>query len=281
MVLKCNQEHIRGRRKIMSSDRFLTLLTDFGLQDNYVGVMKGVIACINHHINIIDITHEIPPQNLDAANFCLMTAYPYFPSGTVHVAVVDPGVGTRRRAVAIELGTGFLVGPDNGIFTGVLDHEKITAAVELTNPEYWLKPESSTTFHGRDIFASAGAHLATGTPLLKLGTEIDPDTLIRLDLPACTKTDAGITGYIQYIDRFGTLVTNIPGASVRDRQWSLTAGGKIVPGCRTYSDTHPGSLLALEGSHGFIEIAANGGNAQAELRTGYRSQVHVVTIPKI
>jgi len=260
----------------MSGDRFLTLLTDFGLQDNYVGVMKGVVACIDPHLNIIDITHEIPPQNLDAANFCLMTAYPYFPSGTVHVAVVDPGVGTQRRAVAVELATGFLVGPDNGIFTGVLNHEKITAAVELINPEYWLKPELSTTFHGRDIFASVGAHLATGIALLKLGMEIDPATLIHMDLPACIKTDAGITGYIQYIDRFGTLVTNIPGASTRDRQWSLTAGGKVILGCKTYGDTRLGSLLALEGGHGFIEIAMNSGNAQSKLQMGYRSPVTVV-----
>lgn len=264
------------KRRIMPGDRFLTLLTDFGLQDNYVGIIKGVIACINPHLNIIDITHEIPPHNLVAANFCLMTAYPYFPSGTVHVAVVDPGVGTQRRAVAIELTTGLLVGPDNGIFTCVVDREKTNAAVELTNPVYWLKPDSSTTFHGRDIFASAGAHLATGTSLLKLGTEVDPATLIRLDLPACTKTDDGISGYIQYIDRFGTLVTNIPGASVRDCQWSVTAGGKSVPGYRTYGDTHPDSLLALEGSHGFIEIAVNNGSAQSLLQMGYRSPVQVV-----
>jgi len=260
----------------MSCNRLITLLTDFGLQDNYVGVMKGVIARINPRLNIVDITHEIPPQNLDAANFLLMTAYPYFPSGTVHVAVVDPGVGTQRRAVAVELATGFLVGPDNGIFTGVLAHEKIAAAVELTNPKYWLKPESSTTFHGRDIFAPVGAHLATGAPLLKLGMEIDPATLIRMDLPAFSETDAGITGHIQYIDRFGTLVTNIPGASVRDRQWSLTAGDKGIPGCRTYGDTRLGSLLALEGSHGFIEIAMNSGNAQSKLQMGYRSPVTVV-----
>ncbi|HYA13502.1 MAG TPA: SAM-dependent chlorinase/fluorinase, partial [Syntrophales bacterium] len=229
----------------MSDDRLITLLTDFGLQDNYVGVMKGVISRINPDLNIIDITHDIPPQNLDAANFCLMTAYPYFPSGTIHVAVVDPGVGTQRRAVAIELLTGFLVGPDNGIFTGVLDHEKITAAVELTNPEYWLKPESSATFHGRDIFAPVSARLAAGTPLLKLGMEIDPLTLTRLDLPGCTRSDDVITGYIQYIDRFGTMVTNITGASAKDLHWSVTAGGQIIPGCTTYGNTRPGGLLAL------------------------------------
>ena len=260
----------------MCGYRLLTLLTDFGLQDNYVGVMKGVIARINPHLSIIDITHDIPPQNLDAACFCLMTAYPYFPAGTVHVAVVDPGVGTQRRAVAIEFTSGFLVGPDNGIFTGLLDHEKIIAAVELTNPEYRLKPESSATFHGRDIFAPAGAHLAAGTPMLNLGKEIEPATLIRLDLPTCTETDSGPTGKIQYIDRFGTLVTNIPGASVRGRQWSVNAGRKSIPGGKTYGDSRPGSLVAIEGSHGFIEIAINGGSAQDALQIGYRSSVRLV-----
>lgn len=146
--------------KIMSDYRLITLLTDFGVQDNYVGVMKGIIAQIYPDAKVIDITHEVPPHNLDAANFCLMKAYPYFPAGTVHVAVVDPGVGTKRRAVAIELATGFLVGPDNGIFTGVLQEEQIILAVELTKPEYWLPNEPSTTFHGRDIFAPIGAYLS-------------------------------------------------------------------------------------------------------------------------
>lgn len=260
----------------MSDNRLITLLTDFGLRDNFVGVMKGVIARINPCLNIVDITHEIPPYNLDAANFCLMTAYPYFPPGTVHVSVVDPGVGSERRAVAVELATGFLIGPDNGIFTGVFDSEKIHTAIELTNSQYWLKKEASATFHGRDIFAPAGAYLASGTPLLRLGMEIDPATLIRLDLPACTASDAGITGYIQYIDRFGNLVTNIPCTLIKDRRWSVTAGGKSIPGYKTYGDTQPGHLLAIEGSHGFIEIAMNSGNAQSKLQTGYRSPVTVV-----
>ena len=265
----------------MPDRRLVTMLTDFGLQDNYVGVMKGVIACINPNLTIIDITHDIPPQNIDAANFCLMTAYPYFPSGTVHVAVVDPGVGTQRRAIAIELATGFLIGPDNGIFTGVLDQEKIATAIELTNPEYWLKPEASTTFHGRDIFAPVGAYLATGISLLNFGPEINPSTLIRMDLPSCIKTDARISGYIQYIDRFGTLVTNVPSTYVIGRQWAVTAGGQSIPGCKTYGDIHPGSLLALEGSHGFIEIAVNSGSAQAEIGVGYRTPVQVVIKQKI
>jgi S-adenosylmethionine hydrolase len=269
---------IRGKKKAMSHNRFITLLTDFGIQNNYTGVMKGVIAQIYPNAKVIDITHEIPPHNLDAANFCLMTAYPYFPSGTVHVAVVDPGVGSERRAIALELSTGFLVGPDNGIFTGILHREHVIKAVELTNPEYWLQQEPSTTFHGRDIFAPVGAYLATGTLLPKLGSKIDPATLIHLDLPACTETDAGITGHIQYIDRFGNLITTIGATYGKDRQWFITAGGKRISGYKTYGDTRPGNLLAIEGSHGFIEIAMNGGSAQSELKIGYRSQVRVVII---
>jgi len=265
----------------MSDNRLITLLTDFGVQDNYAGVMKGVIARINPRLNIVDITHEIPPHNLDAANFCLMTSYPYFPSGAVHVAVVDPGVGSERRAVAIELATGFLVGPDNGIFTGILNREQIIKAVELTNSEYWLSQEPSTTFHGRDIFAPAAAYLATGTLFSKLGSEIDPATLIHFVMPACTETDAGITGYIQYIDRFGNLITTIPATYVKDRQWSITAGGKRIPGYKTYGDTRPGNILAIEGSHGFIEIAMNSGNARSVLKIGYRSHVRLVIKQKI
>lgn len=260
----------------MSGNRLITLLTDFGLKDNYVGIMKGVIVRIGCDFNIIDITHNIPPHNLDAANFCLMTEYPFFPHGTVHVAVVDPGVGTQRRAIAIDLATGFLVGPDNGIFTSLLNREKIITAVELLNPEYRLPHGQSTTFHGRDIFAPTGAYLAMGTPILKLGREIDPATLIRLDLAPCVTSDSRITGYIQYIDRFGNCITTIPGAAVQDRQWYVTAGDHNIPGHKTYGDTQPGILLALEGSHGFIEIAQNGGSAQSALRIGYRSPVRVV-----
>jgi len=205
-----------------------------------------------------------------------MTAYPYFPPGTVHVAVVDPGVGTQRKAVAIELSTGFLVGPDNGIFTSVLNREQIIAAVELINSKYRLPHSQSTTFHGRDIFAPASAYLAMGTPTLKLGKEFDPATLSRLDMPACSGTESDISGYIQYIDRFGNLITTIPSASVKDRQWYVTVGDHNIPGHKTYGDTQQSNLLALEGSHGFIEIAMNGGSAQSALRIGYRSPVRVI-----
>jgi hypothetical protein len=198
----------------MNSNRILTLTSDFGLSDVYVGVMKGAIAQINPHLTVIDLTHDISPQNIAAAEFCLLDAYRYFPDGTVHVAVVDPGVGSNRRAIAIEFRHGFLVGPDNGIFSGVLSQSRAIAAVELTQTQYWRTPKPSNTFHGRDIFAPVGAHLASGVPLAELGRTIDLATLVQLDLPQLTHTSTGILGGIQYIDRFGNLVTNIPGSNV-------------------------------------------------------------------
>ena len=158
----------------MSKNRIITLLTDFGLSDVYVGVMKGTIAQINPQLKVIDITHQIPSQNIAAARFCLMTAFAYFPPGTVHVAVVDPGVGSKRRPVAIKCANCFLVGPDNGLFSGVLSRESARSSVELTNSQYWRTPQPSSTFHGRDIFAAAGAHLANGVALEDLGEAIDP-----------------------------------------------------------------------------------------------------------
>ena len=227
----------------MCEPRLLTLLSDFGLSDVYVGVMKGAIAQINCSVTVVDLTHQIPPQNIAAARFCLMNAYPYFPAGTVHVAVVDPGVGSTRRAVAVELTDGFLVGPDNGIFSGVLSRDampqgglppKLLASVELTNPHYWRTPDKSATFHGRDIFASVGAHLASGVPLKNLGLEIDPDTLVELAIPECTQTDSSVAGCIQYVDHFGNLITNIPGSHVQGKTWLAVAAGLTIAGGQTY-----------------------------------------------
>ena len=273
--------------------RILTLLTDFGLQDVYVGVMKGVIAQIAPDLNVVDLTHQLAPQDLAAARFGLLNAVPYFPDGTVHVAVVDPGVGSRRRAIAVqfthEFGNGFLVGPDNGLFSGVLEQYGAIAAVELTQSNYWLTPTPSTTFHGRDIFAPVGAHLAGGVPLAELGTAIPlrgsaanaSETLIQFPLPPCTVTPAQIEGCIQYIDRFGNLVTNISCDRIPAKPWFVTIpqpspnpGQEAsiqphphlkIPSHQTYSDSKPGTLLALIGSHGWVEIAVNQGSAQDRL----------------
>jgi S-adenosyl-L-methionine hydrolase (adenosine-forming) len=254
----------------------VTLLTDFGLNDVYVGVMKGVIAQINPKLTVIDLTHQIPPQNIQSAQFNLLNAYPYFPAGTVHVAVVDPGVGGARRSIALELSDGFLVGPDNGIFTGLLTQRSVVQSVELTNTDYWRVSQPSNTFHGRDIFAAVAAHLASGVPLLNLGTPIDPASLVQLPLATCTPMATGFNGNIQYIDRFGNAITNIPGDYVQGKSWSVTIGKRTIPGYRTYSEVAPGQPLALIGSHGWVEIAINGGDAHFQLRLNWNDAVQVV-----
>ncbi|GAC1463309.1 MAG: SAM-dependent chlorinase/fluorinase [Chamaesiphon sp.] len=259
-----------------SQKKILTLLSDFGLSDVYVGVMKGAIAQINPTLTVVDLTHQIPPQNIAAGRFCLMNAYPYFPIGTVHVAVVDPGVGSTRRLVAVEFEAGFLVGPDNGLFSGVLSQKQALTAIELTNSQYWGTDKPSTTFHGRDIFAPVGAHLASGVPIEQLGREIDPATLVHLPIPECTQTEFGVTGCIQYVDRFGNLITNIPGNIVQEKTWFANIAGLSLPGDKTYNDKPVGSPIALVGSHGWVEIAINGGNAQYQLQLGWGAKLQVV-----
>lgn len=259
----------------MRQNPMLTLLSDFGDRDVYVGVMKGVIAQINPRLTVFDLTHQISPQNIAAARFCLMNAYPYFPDGTVHVAVVDPGVGGVRRAVAVEFANGFLVGPDNGIFSGVLTQSPANAAVELTNPNYWRTPQPSRTFHGRDIFAPVAAYLASGVPLKQLGHLIDPATLVQLDIAECIPTETGVSGCIQYIDHFGNLVSNIPESYVQGKTWCIKASGLTIPVGETYGDVYVGDAIALVGSHGWVEIAINSGNAQSQLQMQLQDAVEV------
>lgn len=261
----------------MQPNQILTLLSDFGLSDVYVGVIKGAISQINPNLSVIDLTHQIAPQNIAAARFCLLNAYDYFPSGTVHVAVVDPGVGGTRRAIAVEFAQGYLVGPDNGLFSGVLSQSSASAAVELTNSQYWRTPAPSTTFHGRDIFAPVGAHLANGVAFSQLGKKIDVNTLVELDLAQVRITPSAIYGCIQYIDGFGNLITNIPASYVQKRNWSVMANGLNIPKGKTYGDVMPGSAVALIGSHGYIEIAISCGNACSQLQVRLGDEVQVLS----
>jgi len=254
----------------------LTLLSDFGDRDVYVGVMKGVIAQINPELRVVDLTHQIPPQDIAAARFCLMNAYPYFPDGTVHIAVVDPGVGSKRRAIAVEFTGGFLVGPDNGIFSGVLSQTPAITAIELTNSDYWRTSKPSCTFHGRDIFAPVAANLASGVPLRQLGEKIHPATLVQLDIGECQKTRNGVLGRIQYIDHFGNLISNIPGNYVKGKTWQAKVAGLTIPGCETYSDVAVGEAIALVGSHGWGEIAINGGDANSQLQLNWQDALEVI-----
>ena len=239
----------------------ITLLTDFGHRDSYVGVMKGVIANISPLSQVVDLTHGIQPQAILAARFNLLTSYGYFPAGTVHVVVVDPGVGTRRNAIAAEVssptGLQIIVAPDNGLLTGF----SIVAAVGLTKASYWRTPQPSRTFHGRDIFAPVAAHLANGVKLSELGSFLSVKTLVRLTIEDAISTDQGYHGSIQYCDRFGNLVTNIPGHRLDHRPWQMQLAGRSIPYYATYGDAGAGEVLALVGSHGYVEIAVNGGNA--------------------
>lgn len=275
-MISMQKDRVARPRPGGRSGRIITLLTDFGLRDPYVGIMKGVIAGIAPAVKMIDLTHDIPPQDIRAAGFSLLNAYPYFPAGTVHLAVVDPGVGTPRRAVAVDLEDALLVGPDNGIFTALLQTRAVKRAVSLTRREYWLTPNPGFTFHGRDILAPVAAHLASGESLSRVGTPVDPSTLVHLELSKWIRTAEGVSGCIQYVDTFGNLVTNIPGHLVEGTVWRLEAAVREIPGCRTYAEAAPGALLALVGSHGFIEIAVNHGNAQTLLSLGVDDPVAVL-----
>ena len=257
----------------MAMSRIITLLTDFGDRDVYVGVMKGAIARIDPGLRTIDLTHQIPPQNLLAARFALLNAYPYFPDDTVHVAVVDPGVGSSRRCIAVKLTTGYVVCPDNGLCSGILD--RAISAVELTNTNYWRVPEPSNTFHGRDIFAPVGAYLAKGISLNDLGTAIDLASLVRLNLPEVEVSRSQITGSIQYIDHFGNLITNIPAKLLVGKSWQVQIDPQAINSGNTYGDVATGKAISLIGSHGWVEIAINGGNASAELNLTWRDRIQL------
>ncbi len=260
----------------MEQYRIIALLSDFGLQDVYVGVIKGTIAKINPQLQLIDLSHAIPPQNIAAGRFCLMNAYPYFPPETVYLAVVDPGVGSQRRGVAIAFSQRYLVGPDNGLFSGILSISPAIAAVELSNPTYWRVSHPSSTFHGRDIFAPVAAHLASGVALAELGAEIAIETLVQISLPELQYTERGITGCIQYIDTFGNLITNIPADAVAGKNWSVVVGDVMIPKVQTYSDGALGEVVSLVGSDGWIEIAVNGGNAKSVLKRDWGDLLTVI-----
>lgn len=257
--------------------RVITLLTDFGLEDGYVAAMKGVIAGVAPEARLVDITHLVPPQDVAFGRFRLLTTAPFFPAGTIHLAVVDPGVGTARRAVAIRTTSGAcLVGPDNGLLSGVLEADPPVVLVELTEPGFWRTPAPSATFHGRDVFAPVAGHLARGVSLESLGTPLRPDALVKLKLERWTQSAHTAEGAVQAVDRFGNVVSNVPGTVLPDGgAWSASIAGRTLPGHRTYGDVPPGEPLALVGSHGFVEVAVHRGDARSMLgaRVGDRVQV--------
>lgn len=241
----------------------ITLLTDFGTQDSYVAEVKAVLASQAHPALIVDITHEIPPGGVRAAQYILSRVWHRFPHGTVHVVVVDPGVGTARRALAAEVAGQFFVAPDNGLLSSLPDD---TRFVELPVP-----PAASPTFQARDLFALAAAQLANGTALSRVGRPItDP---VRTPLPEARADGTGLVGEVIYVDRFGTLVTNIPGAELDPAARIAVQGTDVGVLRRTYGDVAPGELLAFVGSGGTLEIAARDGSAARELGMGVGAEV--------
>jgi len=261
----------------------VTFLSDFGLQDDFVGTCHGVIKRIAPEADVIDITHGIEPQQVLQGALVLANTLPYMPEG-VHLAVVDPGVGTDRKAVALRSGDGRLhVGPDNGLLALAAERlGGIEAAWELADPRYRLEPVSHT-FHGRDIFAPAAAHLARGLAPEELGPGLDPALLVRLDLPRPQLGPEGIRAHVLIIDRFGNVQLNLtyaelervgiaPGARVEvevglDRYYAVTA--------RTFAEVRPGDIVLYEDSYRNIALAINKGDAAAMLSARAGDEVRI------
>lgn len=256
----------------------IAFLTDFGTSDHYVGAMKGVALGICPDATLVDVTHGVPPQDVLAGALELSASYRYFPSGTVFVVVVDPGVGSSRRGIAAEAGGYRFVAPDNGVLTLAFSDAAPSAVVELTERRF-QRPSISRTFEGRDRFAPAGAWLATGVDVTSLGHAVDDwQTLV---VPAPQIENDAIRGEVLRTDRFGNLITNIDRQMV-DRAGARGAVAVIVgdvnvgPVVGTYANAAPGACCALVGSSDYLEVAVNGGSAAERLTAGRGTPVAVV-----
>jgi S-adenosylmethionine hydrolase len=268
-----------------TAPKILGLLTDFGLRDHYVGVIKAVALTIAPDARQVDITHDIAPQDIEAGAWTLAAAWRYFPVGSALLAVVDPGVGSVRRAIAFEAERRYFVGPDNGIFTYILAQTSVNRAVELTNRAYHL-PAASSTFHGRDIFTPCAAHLLAGVDLAALGEPVDSDDLTRIPIGITPFWEnSALVGRVAHVDYYGNLITNIP----------LSAGALLAPGVRieigdhtiTHRATHfaagpADQPFALRDSSGTLSIAIRNGSAAAALglARGALAQVWGVPYPE-
>ncbi len=256
----------------------ITLLTDFGTADGYVGAMKGVIASLYPGVIIDDVSHETPRGKVADASLTLARYWKRYPPGTVHLAVVDPGVGTNRRGLCVEADRRYIVAPDNGLVSSVLREAVTWRAVDLSNERYFL-PGRSSTFHGRDLFAPIAAHLAQGLHLSRLGLPVVDPVLLTEPEPA--RTDEGMEGEVIDVDRFGNLVTNLPAdllldvASGREGSVRVELEGREIPVAPTYGAVNSGSALVLANSDGRVEVAIRDGSAQKETGKGPGAKVRV------
>ena len=258
----------------------ITLLSDFGLKDPYVAGMKAVILSIHPQARIVDITHEIEKFNIRMGAFVLASATPYFPAGTIHVAVVDPGVGTKRRPITVETKRAFYAGPDNGLLMLAAQKEGITHVYHVNNPQYVL-PRVSRTFHGRDIFASVAAHLAEGNSPSKFGPEIHDYLLPEFTKPHVKKGE--LFGEVLHIDDFGNLVSNISAEDLEKMgiregcSLHVKLNGKMLTLklCSAYGEVPAKTPLTIIGSSDFLEVSVNQGDASRMFKVKVGDPVYV------
>jgi len=261
--------------------QIITLLTDFGLEDYFVGAMKGVILNLNPEVRLIDISHRIPPHDIQSGAFTLGQAYSCFPLGTIHLAVVDPGVGTARKALVASAGGHFFIAPDNGLLTYVLAREPEATVYAITADHYFRKPISST-FHGRDIFAPIAAYISRDVPLHMFGP-LHPNP-VRFRIPDLARVrDALIQATILAVDHFGNLITNLkPGdlpaySAAGTHPCKILAGQREITSIRrTYGEGSPGELMVIPGSSGYLEVVMRNGSAAAELKLGPGGLIGVI-----
>ncbi len=258
----------------------ITLLTDFGLNDHYVASMKGVIVGINPRCILVDISHQVAPQDVEEGAFVLAAAFASFPPGTIHLGVVDPGVGGPRRPLLVVTENYYFIGPDNGLFSLALRRENIKRVIVPTNKSFFL-PRTSSTFHGRDVFAPVAAHLSLGVTPANFGSSTGEWADLGLNRPE--RKGKELTGEIIHVDAFGNLVSNIDEKSlfdfIRDRRFSVQAGRCRTRGLkRGYWEGRKGETLALLGSGGFLEIAVREGNARKKLKAGRGDKIKVTLL---
>ena len=265
----------------------VAIITDFGYRDHYVGVMKGVIASIAPRATVIDITHGVPAQSVVAGALCLRESWAYFPTHTVFLAVVDPGVGTGRAPIAIETRSGArFIGPDNGLLWLAANEAGIKRIVKLTSARHRLT-NVTATFHGRDIFAPAAAYLWRGTPISALGPALRPTSIVPLELPRPIASTREVRGEVIYVDAFGNLVSNIDRQAAeqfrtRFRQKSLSVRIKRGAAMRlfdAYGDAPKGVPLAIFGSFSLLEVALRDGNAAIHFAAGPGTPVSLIAAP--
>lgn len=246
----------------------ITLTTDFGLKDPYVAEMKAVILEISPSVRIVDITHQIDKFNVRMGAYTLAAACPYFPKGTIHVAVIDPGVGTQRKAILVQTKKGYFVGPDNGVLTLAAKSDGIKHTYRIENPKFML-PEISNTFHGRDIFAPTAAHLANGVSPLEFGPDIR--RIVMAKFAKIVKRNNSLTGEVMSIDDFGNIITNLKGEDLELMGVRTVVKIKLENStlklrlCKAYSEVEVQKPLVIIGNHNFIEISINQGNAAEDL----------------